>query len=488
MPRFKSIDTEKFWRPVLVAALCCAAFWPTLKAGFMIDDPFLLRAVQIEPGLTLKGVVSDLTDNVHKERGTFYYRPLLGLLTRVEYAFWGGNAGGYHAVSLLFHAADSILVLYLLSLLGFGPLIALPAACLFAVNPVIIDDLFAATGGESMANFFLLAVLVLFAKNRWRAALLLSVPAVFAKESNVLLPALAALCFAFQGRPRREYAKLLWLLPVCGLFLAMRRLYVDAPPGVSAPQSLEFLFTAFPRLVLHYLRVLLVPLGLETWPVVFPLSPLWPVFLVLCAAAAGVLFLLPVPRRVTAFCLCWFFLMLAPRAPAVMATQVMMDKWVFMASPAVFVFLLFLLLKLRERPGPWARAVPHFLVAAVVLSWSVLAHAEARLRGSDEKNYRWTIRSGPRSFASYRLGIMLLRDGRAGEAVEVLRPLPELYPGKVDFQNAYNMALWHSGKRNEAWNLMKALARKYPGDAPVRENAARMRELMRPPGPGPAGQ
>lgn len=465
------------WKPFLIAALCFAAFWPTLKTGFMIDDPFLLRAAQLEPGLTLKGVVSDFTENVHKETGMFYYRPLLGLMVRLEYAVWGGNPLGYHVVSLLFHAANAVLLFYLLSSLGFAPGVALPAACLFAVNPVIVDDLMAATGGESMANFFLLAILLLYLRDKWGMAWLLSVPAMFAKESNVMLPAMLLLCFAYQGRLRKDYAKILWLLPLCVFFLAMRHLYVVSPPEISIPDSFKFLFMVFPRVVVHYLAALLAPLNLETWPPALTAAPYWGLSLAGGIAAVCALFLLPVPRRVTGFCLCWFLLLLAPRVPAILATEVMMDKWVFMASPAVFILLLTPLMKLRERPFPYIRAIPAVLVAAVCLFWTTLAHAEVRLRGSDEKNYRWTIRSAPRSFASYRLGIILLRSGRAAQAVDVLRPLPELYPGKEDFQNAYNMALWHSGKQREAWDLMKDLARRCPDNRAVQENAAVMRAL-----------
>ncbi|OGS14190.1 MAG: hypothetical protein A2234_10685 [Elusimicrobia bacterium RIFOXYA2_FULL_58_8] len=469
---------EKMLKPVLIAALCFAAFWPTFKTGFMIDDPFMLRAVQAQPGLNMKGVVSDFTGNVHKEAGMFYYRPLLGLMVRLEYAAWGNDPRGYHAVSLAFHAANAVLLFYLLSALGFAPGVALAAACLFAVNPVIVDDLLAATGGESMANFFLLSILLLCLKDKWAVALPLAVPAMFAKESNVMLPALLLLCFAYQGRPRKDYVRILWLVPVCVLFLALRHRYVAAPPGVSVPDSLVFLFTVFPRVVAHYLAVLLAPVNLETWPQALTRAPYWGFALAGGGAAAAALFLLPVNRRVTAFCLCWFFLLLAPRVPAILATQVMMDKWVFMASPAVFVFLLTLLMKLREHHRPGIRAIPAAAAAATCFFWMTLAHAEVRLRGSDEKNYRWTIRSAPRSFASYRLGLILMQGGRAAQAVEVLRPLPGLYPDQPDYQNAFNMALWHSGRQAEAWELMTALEKKYPGNAPIRENAARMRELM----------
>lgn len=469
---------QKAWGPLLAAALCLAAFWPTLNTGFMIDDPFLLRAAQSEPGLTLKGLVSDFTQNVHKETGTFYYRPLLGLMLRLELAAWGDAPAGYHALSLLFHAANVVLLFYLLSALEFRAGAVLAAACLFAVNPVIMDDLLAGTGGESMANFLMLSVLLLYLRDKWAAAWLLAVPAMFAKESNVLLPALLLLCYACQGRVRRDYAKALWLLPLCAFFLILRHLYVPEPPGISAAGAAKFLLTVYPRVLLHYLAVLLAPLNLETWPPAINHVPYWGLSLAACAAAAGSLFLLPLPRRTAAFCLGWFLLLMAPRAAAILASNVMMDKWVFMASPAVFLALAELLLKLRESPRPYLRAIPAAAVALTCFFWMTLAHAEVRLRGSDEKNYRWTIRNGPRSFASYRLGLILMQSGRAAEAAEVLRPLPGLYPGEPDLENAYVMALWHSGRRPEAWAQMQDLARRCPGNKAIQDNAAGMRARL----------
>ena len=463
------------WKPILIASLCCAAFWPTLRVGFMLDDPFLLRAVERAPALSLKGLRSDFTDNVYKEPGTFYYRPLLSVMVRLEYFFWGRNPAGYHVVSLLFHIANAILVFSLLTLLEFEPHVALFTACLFAVNPVIVDDLLAATGGESMANFFLLTALILYLNKKCAWAWLVSFPALFAKESNVMLPALLLLCFVYQGRIRKEYWKVLSLLPVCGFFLVMRHCYVASPEDIAVFPMLRFMLEAFPRIVFYYLRVLLFPWELETWPPVFPLSPFW--FLILPGGAAFIagLFMLPVRRRITAFCVGWFFLLMAPRIPAMLHNQVLMDKWIFMASPAVFALLLALLLNIWEHPSPYLRALPRAAVAVVIIFWAALAQANVKLRGSDEKNYRWTIRNGPRSFASYRLGVILLQEGRAEEAVQVLEPLPGLYPDQPDHQNAYAMALWHSGRHKEARILMEALEKSYPGSAAIKENAARIR-------------
>ena len=118
------------------------------------------------------------------------------------------------------------------------------------------------------------------------------------------------------------------------------------------------------------------------------------------------------------------------------------------------------------------------MVAAVCLFWAALAHAEVRLRGSDEKNYRWTLRNGPHSFASYRLGLILLQSGRPAQALEVLRPAVKLFAEKPDFQNAYCMALWHNGDQPKAWALMKDLAQRHPDHRQIQENAAGMRTRL----------
>jgi len=465
------------WKPLLVAALGLAAFWPTLRGGFMIDDPFLLNAVQAEPGFTLKGLRSDFTHNVHHQAGSLYYRPVLGALTRAEFSLWDARPFGYHAVSLLFHLGSAVLLFYLLSLLEIGTTVPLAAACLFAVNPVIVDDLLAATGGESMANFLMLASLLLFLRGKWLTAWLLSFPVFFAKESNLVLPALLALFLAYKGRLKEELPKVLSLLPGCLLFLWLRHLYVAPAPGLDPATVLRFMIKVFPRAVLHYLRVLLFPFGLETWPPMFQPSSLWPLAAAALAALSALL-LWPLKRRLAVFCAGWFLILMAPRVPAIIVNMTMMDKWVFLAGPAVFVAMLVRLFELRDSASPWLRALPYACLGAALTFWTFTARTNISRRGSDEKNYRWTIRAGPRLFASYRLGLILLSGGRPAEAVEVLEPLAALAPGDPDCQNALSMALWHSGRQKEAWLRMRELAARYPDNVSIRENYSHMRGLI----------
>lgn len=464
----------------LAALLALAAFWPALNTGFMIDDPFLLRGAQQVPGFTVQGLVADFTDNVHKEEGLFYYRPLLAALTRAEYALWGTDPRGYHAVSLAFHAGNSALVHGLFAALGFPAPVPLLTACLFAANPLIVDDLMAGTGGESMANFLLLSFLLLYLRGKRAAALLLFVPAVFAKESNILAPAAALLCLWYRGAGREQYRPLLWTLPVCALFLLLRSLYADPPPGASPLSLAAFSVKQLPALVFRYLRLVFLPEGLETWPRLPAAPAWWPLWLLALAGLVRGLFLAPLPARLTAFCLGWFALMLAPRVPAMPATGVVMDKWAFMGAAGLYAWLLSAAGEAVRRAGPRLRLLPWVLACGLCAYWGYTARAELALRGSDEKNYRWTVRDGARSFASYRLAIILMQSGRAEEALRFISALPEETLRRPDYRNALAMALWHSGRREEGWTMMKELAAASPGNPAIAANAARMALEMRP--------
>lgn len=475
MKLFTTPLNERLAAPILIIVLCWATFWPTLTAGFMIDDPFLLRAINENPGLTVESIRHDFTGTVHRESETYYYRPLLSLLTRIEYAVWGNKALGYHAVSLLFHTANSILVFALFQLVGFSPIISGITSVFFAVHPALIDDLLAATGGESMAIFFLLGTLVLFLKNRPLAGTLLAFPAMFAKESNIVLPVLLGILFFYQKRPRASFRPVFLTIVPVAVFLIFRAAAVSMPPHVSIGTCFQFLLVAFPRIVFHYLGVTLAPVHLEAWPPIFPLSPYYPLIFVLFVGCLAVALFPKGNRRLAFLCVSWFLVNLAPRIPAMMATNIIMDKWVSLASLGIFLPIAFGLERFGRRSDS-TRLIAGTIVVSILTFWIAVAHINAQRRGSDEKNYRWTIRNGPRGFANFRLGLILMHSGRFEEALKILSPFNEIYLDHPDFQNALILARWHNGERETALEAMAALAKKFPDNGSISRNLEWMRK------------
>src|SRR5215469_10460738 len=95
----------------LLAILTFAAFWPVLQNEFVIyDDPqYVTENPHIQTGLRADNVRWALT----AEHGGNWH-PLTSISHMVDVQLFGLKARGHHAVNLLFHTADAVLLFLLL--------------------------------------------------------------------------------------------------------------------------------------------------------------------------------------------------------------------------------------------------------------------------------------------------------------------------------------------------------------------------------------
>ena len=119
------------WRLGLGAALiflmALAVYWPALGGGFVWDDALLVNKNLLATGELSLGSVWFQTDF-----------PLSLVALWVEWLAWGKNAGGYHAVNVLLHAASAVLVWRILARLRIPG--AFLAALIFTVHPVCVGS------------------------------------------------------------------------------------------------------------------------------------------------------------------------------------------------------------------------------------------------------------------------------------------------------------------------------------------------------------
>ena len=101
--------TRRWWLPVLVAALTAAAFAPVLHAEFVAwdDDKNFLENPYYR-GLG-RAQLAWMWTTFHLG----HYVPLSWMSLGFDYRLWGMKPAGYHATSLLLHAANAILLFYL---------------------------------------------------------------------------------------------------------------------------------------------------------------------------------------------------------------------------------------------------------------------------------------------------------------------------------------------------------------------------------------
>jgi tetratricopeptide (TPR) repeat protein len=150
-------------------------------------------------------------DNAHRWFTSTYakmYCPVKMAVHSAEYALWGLQPAGYHAVSLGLHCAcTALLFALLLALTGsYGG--ACLAALLFAVHPVAVESVaWASARGDVLYAFFYLSALFVYVNGgvaptarRLAVVLLLFVLAALSKPSAVTLPAVLLLVDWHRGR------------------------------------------------------------------------------------------------------------------------------------------------------------------------------------------------------------------------------------------------------------------------------------------------
>ncbi len=130
-PRFAR--REALAAPVL-AALAVGCYLPALSAGFVWDDRVFARALAVRDWDGLWRIwfsPSEIEDEGH-------YWPLVYTSFWLEHKLWGFAPAGYHAVNVLLHAVNALLVLRLAERLAVPG--AWLVAAVFAVHPLHVES------------------------------------------------------------------------------------------------------------------------------------------------------------------------------------------------------------------------------------------------------------------------------------------------------------------------------------------------------------
>jgi protein O-mannosyl-transferase len=120
-----------------LALLVAAVFWQMTKFGFVSfdDASYIQENPHVRDGLSPGGIIWAFTTSHHG-----YWHPVTWIAHMVICQFFGLNAGAHHAVSLLVHAANVLLLFGLLvQLTGCTGRSAFVAA-LFAIHPLHVES------------------------------------------------------------------------------------------------------------------------------------------------------------------------------------------------------------------------------------------------------------------------------------------------------------------------------------------------------------
>jgi tetratricopeptide (TPR) repeat protein len=194
-----------------------------------------------------------------------YYRPVLEIIYRLEYHFWGPHPFGFHLFNCLVHIINGLLLFRLLQKLRISRPSAWVIACLFLIHPLQseavscisgISNLWMALGVLSALNAYL---------NKWyTAGFLCFAMAFLSKEQAVMCVPLVIVIDCCRGE--RKYGSwFLWAV-TAGFLMWLRQgvtgatLFKDI---MASPGELYLRLAAIPRVIEMDLRLIFCPYDLH---------------------------------------------------------------------------------------------------------------------------------------------------------------------------------------------------------------------------------
>jgi Tfp pilus assembly protein PilF len=315
------------------------------------------------------------------------YQPLTSLCWAAEYRWFGLDPRVYHAANILLHLINIVLVYALVRSLALNTGIAVAVAALFAVHPLQVEvTAWVSSGSILLSSLFYLGALIAYLaytrSGKWRyfvAALVLFVPALFAKTTAVTLPlVLPALDFYLQRRiSRRTIAE---KIPFFLLAVVFGYITMAARGGVSHLQDFALRYSLVERVCivcyssLWYVGKLVLPTSLSVYypfpgkpsgwlPTAFYLAPVLLVGLAVGIACAGRY------RRLLAFAALFMLATLVLVVQIVPISELMVcDRYAYF--PCIGLF--FLAGTLGHRIGTRSTASKRAILAGLVLILAAL--------------------------------------------------------------------------------------------------------------------
>ena len=208
---------------LLIVVFTLIAYMPAMLGGFIWDDD---TYVTNNPTLT---EAHGLWRIWLEPRSTPQYYPLTFTTFYLEHRLWGFEPIGYHAVNVLLHAANAMMLWFVLRTLGVPG--SWLAASLFAVHPLEVESVAWVTERKNtLSGFFAIAALAAYLRfqplepndrngqdshPRWGwygLSISLYVLALLSKSVTAMLAAVALLLLWWK-RPRLRMRDLLPLVP-----------------------------------------------------------------------------------------------------------------------------------------------------------------------------------------------------------------------------------------------------------------------------------
>ena len=389
------------------------------------------------------------------------YRPLREVVYSLMYQAADLKPFGYHALSILLHLSNSVLVFLLARRLLSPGAGSLAAAVIFAVHPIHTERVANMTAGFDQAGIFLLLVsFYLYALFRKRGAgmhyhfsWLAALPAVFAsEESLIIVPLIVLYDLLFLGWRQMKLRTYLPFMAISGGYLFIRFFLIGVIQRAGGFEA-GFTLTTMVIVFAKYLRLLVVPYPLTLAQAViipkdsfFQPKVIFSLFIIL--SVAGVAFSLRKKAKGASFSLFWIFAALLPFSQIIPLQTVIAERYLYVPSVGFSFFFGWVIDSfLKKFRNPVFRKGIFAGAACVVILFSILTinrNAEWR---NDFTLWESAIKVPPlTSSALGNLGVALERGGEFKDAQEVLQKAIVLDPGNFKAHANLGLVAYKTGQ------------------------------------------
>ena len=466
-----------------LAAATAAAYWLVLKNGFVFDDvPYLVENPSVRHGLSPAGIVWAFT--------AFYcanWHPLTWLSTMLDVSLFGMNAAGHHAVSLLFHLANTVLLMLLLRRMTGSLWKSAFVAGLFALHPLHVESVaWIAERKDVLSTLLMLLTVwayVSYAESpsvrKYIVVAVLFALGLMAKPMLVTLPiVLLMLDYWPLRRLSFEHRK-------GGATLAQLAMEKAPLLGLSAASSVITFFAqrsigAVVQLVKFPLELRIenavVSYGAYLWKMVWPsgLAAYYPypakgIPAVLVFASAAVLILISLavwrnakPRPYLAVGWLWYLITLIPVIGIVqVGEQSMADRYTYIPLMGISVAVTWLVVEKVRRPF----LLSPILGVAVLAVLGVCTWKQVQYWKSDYVLFeRAAVATRDNKLAENNFGVQLEAQGKLDEAILHYRKALRIDPRYSDARLDLGNALLSQGKTREAVREYSRVLKDEPGN------------------------
>ena len=450
--------------------LAAAVYLPAFSAGFVWDDEVFTEAAAVRDWSGLWKIWFAFSPRAIPNEG--HYWPLVYTTFWIEHKLWGFAPAGYHAVNVLLHAVNTLLLLRLAGRLEVPG--AWAVAAVFAVHPLHVESVAWVIERKDLlsALFYLAAASAWLrfseggGRKHYLLALALFVLGLLCKSIVVTLPAALLVCHWWK-RGRVAGADLLRVAPFFAVGIAVA---VADTAYAASREPLDLGYTVVERALIaaqalwFYAEKLLWPAGLVV------IYPHWAVDAAdplawgrLAAALALAAALWGLRRRIGRGPLAgaaFFAVTLSPVLGFVdygyMQFSFVADRYQYLAGIGPIAVLTGAAAYAARRVSARWRMAAAGLGAAVLAVLGTLTFRQAEIYRDEVTFFGHIVAHNPAARgAQGNLGKALLDAGRLEDALAALRTALERTPDDVDALANAGVALIRTGRLDEAEKLLR---------------------------------